>query len=214
MVRFGREVSDWPKVSRAIQDALKHADAIRYRIVHHMPEIVQEANRLIVAYEDLGMDSRDARATAALTAGWKFWGVDESDVYSQSEKVDTTDATDALLDILALRYRLERGGEKSLLELLSNPTRQGVLSDLYGLRYDEDKLMVAIGHRGLRNAMSRTAWGQSDLRRLLLQLPRASVSKNPLRFGSQRKRAVVIPHDTLIDIGVDIYVMEPEPEDA
>ena len=61
-------------------------------------------------------------------------------------------------------------------------------------------LSIAIGHRGLGNAMSRTAWGNADFRRLMMQLPEVTESTNPLHFGNLRKRAVIIPPETLAEI--------------
>ena len=42
--------------------------------------------------QDLGMDSREAMSSAALTAGWRFWGVDDREVHAQPETSSRSDA--------------------------------------------------------------------------------------------------------------------------
>ena len=96
-VRFGPPVDDWVGVSTSIQTAMEDADAVRYRILRRAPEIVAQADRLIGTYQELGMESREAMSSGALTAGWHFWGIDEKDLYANTEQHDTTDAADALL---------------------------------------------------------------------------------------------------------------------
>ena len=147
------------------------------------------------------MDSRDALSSAALTAGWRAWGVDDADVYAQSEQPDQSDATDALLEILAIPVRLEAGTSRSLLELLSDDTRDRMVADLYGVKLHDGYLLIAPTHRGLAHALTRTALKQVDLRRLLLQIDGSKVSKHAQRFGSLRRHALVFPPETLEAIG-------------
>ena len=113
-VALGPPVEDWPKVRAQVQNAMQFADGARYRIIRRAPEIVAEANRLGDEMEDLGMDSREARASAAMTAGWRFWGIDEREVASQPEVSQETDAASALLEMLSIRHRDVGGKEESL----------------------------------------------------------------------------------------------------
>ena len=63
-----------PQVRLAIRNAMKHADSVRHRIIRRAGEIVTAADVLTDEMQDLGMDSREAMSSAALTAGWRFWG--------------------------------------------------------------------------------------------------------------------------------------------
>ena len=203
-VGFGPPVDDWRKVRLAIQTALQHAPGVRTRIIRRAAPVVAEANRLANEMQDLGMDSREALASAAFTAGWRFWGVDEKEVHSQPEPSTETDADSALLAILAIRHRDIGGKEESLGMMFSETHKADTLADLYGLRMVGDDLMVAFPHDGLKNAMFRTKWANADLRKLLMQLDGAVVTKNPFAFGPLRKRAVLIPPETLKAMGVEI----------
>ena len=160
----------------------------------------------------LGMDSREAMASAALTAGWRFWGVDDKEVFSQPESNNNSDASDALLEILALRMRTDSAAEMSVLEMMGYAMHRQRLTDLLGVKVDVEGLMIAAKHRGLSGAMNRSRWGNADLRRLLLQLDGAEMTPHPQRFGSLRTRAVLIPYKTLAEIGVELHDDEPEQE--
>ena len=203
-VALGPPVEDWPKVRAQVQNAMQFADGARYRIIRRAPEIVAEANRLGDEMEDLGMDSREARASAAMTAGWRFWGIDEREVASQPEVSQETDAASALLEMLSIRHRDVGGKEESLGSMLQDNGKDHILADLYGLRIVGGALMVAIKHHGLQSAMYRSKWGNADLRKLMLQLDGTEVTKSALLFGAVRKRAVQIPPETLTAIGVEI----------
>ena len=110
------------------------------------------------------------------------------------------------LEILAVRHRMEGGVERSVLWLVQGNDDKDVrmLADLYGVKKHGNGLCIAIGHRGLGNAMSRTQWGNADIKQLLMQLPDVVESPNPLHFGSLRKRAIIIPPATLAEYGIDI----------
>ena len=73
-------VPDWPSVMRGILNATKHADGVRYKILRDAQTIVHTADKLAREMQELGMDSREAMASAALTAGWRWWGVDNKEV--------------------------------------------------------------------------------------------------------------------------------------
>ena len=201
VVRFGKPVDDWPAVLTTLMLTLENADRARARIVRSAQQVVDTAHLLTQEYQGLGMDSRDAMASAALGAGWRAWCVDKSDVFSQHEKPEQADAADAVLEILSIRMRLEGGVEKSLLELLMAGMERQV-ADLYGVRFQDDALLIAPKHHGLMAALARTQLGQVDLRRLLLQVDGAEYTPNPQRFGVWRARAVAIPPKTLADLGI------------
>ena len=121
-------VEDWPAVMRGILNAIKHADGVRYKIIRDAQEIVHEADRLASEMQVLGMDSREAMASAALTTGWRWWGVDTKEIMSQPETTERTDASDALLEILALRYNAPGGYSLSVAQMLMDTryARSGV----------------------------------------------------------------------------------------
>ena len=210
-VGFGPSVANWPKVSSAILDALQHADAVRYRIFRQAAQIVEEVDRLTKEMQGLGMDSREAMSSAALTAGWRFWGLDTKEVHAQPESTGQTDAGDALLEIMSLRVRLPSGNERSVLQLLAeeNEADAPILADLMGVRRDGQGLMIAAKHRGLARALARSKWGNADLRKLLLQLDMTVLTAHPQRFGGLRERAVRIPQATLAEMGVELDDAEP-----
>ena len=82
------------------------------------------------------MDSREAMSSAALTAGWRFWGVDDREVHAQPETSSRSDASDALLEILALRERGDGPAERSVLQMLHSESLHAILADLLGVRRD------------------------------------------------------------------------------
>ena len=210
-VGFGPKVEDWPAVRLAITTTLSKAAAVRYRIIRRAADIIRESDRLAVEMQDMGMDSREALSSAALTAGWRFWGLDDKEVFSQPESNSmNTDASDALLEILAFRIRLDGGDERSILQLLGNPEYDLRIADLYGIRKDVEGLLVANKHRGLSHAMGRSKWASTDLRKLLLQMDGATAT-DLRKFGNLRLRSVLIPHDTLRDIGVAFWDDDDEP---
>ena len=108
-------------------------------------------------------------ASAALTAGWRFWGIDEREVWAQPDTSTHTDASDALLEILAIRNR-DGAHEQSIAEMLTTESSRRLLADLFGVRLSDEGLYIASKHRGLSGAMARTKWGNADLQKLLLQL--------------------------------------------
>ena len=197
-------VEDWPAVRRAIQNAMKHADGARYKMFREAQVIVHEADRLAGEMQDLGMDSREAMASAALTAGWRWWGVDDREVMAQPETSERTDASDALLEILALRYHAPGGASYSVAHMLTDTTYETALLDLFGIRRVGHELWIAEKHHGLQAAMARSKWASADLRKLLKQMDGVTATPNATRFGALRTRAIVIPPETLAAAGVDL----------
>ena len=137
-VNLGGEVDDWDAVRTGITSAMSKADAARYRIIRRAPEIVKNAENLALEFQSLGVDSRDARASAALTAGWHEWGLDKKDVYSHSNsaQADTEqpEAVKLLQDILAVRDRVPGVRDKTLLTLLITADDNSGVAELYGVR--------------------------------------------------------------------------------
>ena len=97
-------VENWPMVQVAIQVTMKAANNVRYKIFREAQNIIGNVDELVVDMQSRGMDSREALSSAALTVGWRWWGVDTKEIMSQPETTERTDASDALLEILALRY--------------------------------------------------------------------------------------------------------------
>ena len=203
-------VQDWPSVRLAITNAMKHADAVRYKIIRDAQQIADEVHRLALEMQDLGMDSREALASAAFTAGWRWWGLDQREVMAQPETLERTDAADALLEILALRYNAPGGYSMSVAQMLTRTEHDEALKDLYGVRRVGSEIWLAEQHHGLRQAMARSKWASADLRKLLLQLEGVSTLKNAVHFGGVKARALVIPAETLEAIGVDLGEIQEE----
>ena len=202
-VRLGAAVEDWPAVQAAIETAMKNADRIRARIVMAAQEVVHKADALSSEFEKLGIDSRESRASAALTAGWHLWGVDEKDVFSADNVpgTETQDAGDLIGDVLSLRFR--QGGEDvSVADLLNK--NAATAAQLYGIKEWSGGIAIAPTHRGLLSALKSTSHATVDLRSMLLQLPGTRPTDSALRFGSMRARAVVIPRATLDELGIDL----------
>ena len=204
-------VEDWPKLRRTILNAMRHADGVRYKIFRDAQSIVHEADRLTGEMQDLGMDSREAMASAAFTAGWRWWGVDNREVMSQPETTERTDASDALLEILALRYNAPGGYSLSVGRMLTDTQHEVALQDLFGIRRVGNEIWIAEKHHGLQAAMSRSKWASADLRKLLLQMDGVTTLPNGVRFGpALRTRAIVIPAETLAAAGVDLGELETQ----
>ena len=199
VVRLGRAVEHWPTVQAGIREAMEHADAVRYRIIRRTPEIVQSAMMRATVFQELGMDSREAMASAALTAGWHAWGLDDKDVYAhEADREETTDGLRCLRDILALRYRLPSGHEVSVLEMLRDGHSEAITKDQFGIKTTRlgtvDVLAILPSHSGLRDRLSRTDWAKVNLRQLLeQQVEHAQYGKTPLHFGGQCGLAITIP---------------------
>ena len=202
IIRFGPPVADWRKVSSSIQKAMAPASGVRGHIIRSTAQIVANADKLALEFQDRGMDSRESLAAAALTAGWHVWGVDKNIVTAQAEQTPRSDAIDALMAILALRFKIDPVETVSILELLTDERRKAQLADLYGIRLYAKNLAIATNHSGLAGALKRTQWERVDLRRLLLQIDGATESRNALNFARLRSRAVLIPEESLDQMGV------------
>ena len=199
-VNFGPPVENWPSVRTAILSTMEYADGVRSRIIRRAGEIAAEIDRLSVEMQTLEMDSREAMASAAFTVGWRFWGVDDREVHSQPESSGQTDASDVLLEILAVRHR-RLTGEMSTAQMLMDTQDQHVLTDIMGIRTKDGGLYIEAKHRGLSGALSRSKWASVDLRKLLLQLDGAMMTEHPIRFGTLRKRGGVHPEGNATGIG-------------
>ena len=210
VVRLGVAVDDWRQVRVRIQEAVKVAPAIRSLIIQSAPAIVAHAARLEDTFQELGVDSREALAASALTAGWQFWGVDNRDVFLNSEAQPRTDASDALMEILSLPIR-EGGAEQSVLEALMTTRTAGMAADSYGVRRIGDDLLIALPHQSRSRALFRTPWARVDLKRLLLELEGAEYFGNPRQFSKAlRARGVLIPAKTLATLGINLEFSEEE----
>ena len=169
-VSLGEEVEDWPAVEASILGAMAHAAGVRSRIIREAAAIVGRTKELAQDSQAWGMDSREALAGAALTAGWQWWGIDTGYVHSRDEHDrDKTDAVDCLTAIMSLTIRDPGGAGKTLAKALTSDP--GAIADLYGMRYDAyGSVEIGYGHRGLKDALRGTPWEKADLRSTLMQL--------------------------------------------
>ena len=214
LCNLGHAVSDWGAVSRGIETAMAQGGRIRSRLIRDTPAIVGKAkaitDRLIV--ERAGSSNRQPLIEGALTAGWWWWsgGRDEAVVPSQSSRPEAHDATDALHEILAIGHRTTANYEASILQCLAKAGEAPRIEDLYGIRLDEDDgILIATRHPGLTRQLRRSALGNTDLKRLLLQIPDTEYTQHPQRFGGRRYRAVRIGTDSLDQVGVGVPKGEP-----
>lgn len=199
-ITLGDAVQDWPAVEGKIIRSMALAPGVRSRIIRETGAIVARVKEKTHEFQGLGMGSREALASAALTVGWQWWGVDEEDVYSTDDHDrNQNDAEDCLAAIMSVIVRDPGGAGKTLGKAISSDP--ATVKDLYGIRYDGlEGLMVGYGHRGLKDGLRGTPWEKADLRSVLMQLDGATVSKNPLRISPVRMRCVNIPHATLIKV--------------
>ena len=204
VVRFG------PAVDRLAQGKLGYSrgnDERRRRALLDNPKrqgaIVTLADKITDDLQAQGVDSRESQSTAVLTAGWRAWGMDQRIVKSQPEVSPMSDAAGALLDILAVRMRLNPAEEVSLLDLLGDEGRETQLADLYGIRLLGDGLAIAPTHSGLLRALKRTPWEHVNLKSMLLQLDGIEQAPHPVRFARLRARALIVSAETLELLGVD-----------
>ena len=210
---LGDAVDNWPAVRHAIRTAMKHADGVRTLIIRDAEPIAKHAETLSTELQDLGMDSREALATAALTAGWHWWGIDSKDVLAKDkDDLNRTDATDLLSAILEMPVRTPGGPGKSVARGLLDD--HAAIADIYGLLYDERGLLIHYNHTGLVDGLSRTQWGRANLRGILTQLPGATLT-NPVRIGAARVRTLLVPPATLHNLGIDLVLnAKADDEDA
>ena len=215
-VKLGAEVEDWGAVQAGIFAAMTQAAGVRSRIIREAAPIVAHATELAQDMQSQGVDSREALASAALTAGWHWWGIDTSAVHSSDDHDrDKTDAADCLTTIMSLTFRDPRGATKTLAKALTADADP--VADLYGMRCESTgDLLVGYGHRGLKDALRGTPWEKADLRSTLMQLANITLT-NPLRLGSRRLRCISIPAETLLNAGIEIregtvYELDQEPE--
>ena len=202
-INLGDEVEDWPAVRDIITASMAQAAGVRSRIIRETAAIAGRVSAEAWDMQTGGMDSREALASAALTVGWQWWGIDKSDVYSSEEHDrDRQDAADCLMAIMSLTLRDPGGAGKTLAKAL---TKEGpTVADLFGIRYDGlGGLMVQYGRRGLKEGLKGTPWEKADLRSILMQLQGATQT-NPLRVGLNRMRCVNIPLATLLKAGIEI----------
>ena len=158
-VGLGPPVDDWPQVRLAIRNAMKHADSVRHRIIRRAGEIVTAADVLTDEMQDLGMDSREAMSSAALTAAGGFGALTIGRFTRNRKRQAAATHSDALLEILALRERGDGPAERSVLQMLHSESLHAILADLLGVRRDGEGVMIAINHPGLANKMSKDQMG-------------------------------------------------------
>ena len=204
-VKLGLEVDDWPGVSSAIKAAMEHADNVRSSIIRDAAKIADRASAITAELQGLGLDSREALAQGALTAGWHWWGVDDLDVSaSEEEEPERSDAADCLITILAYTMRTPGGAGVTIAHTLA--AGSVVPADLYGIIYDERGLLLASGHPGLAHVLRGTPWAKTNLRDMLMQLTGVTTTTNAIHVGEFRKRCILLPPHVLERLGIDIDI--------
>ena len=206
-VRLGAAVGDWSAVQSAIASAMVHADGVRSRIIRDTPAIAAQVDAVAQQMQSKGLDTRESMASAALSVGWWWWGINGDEVgISDGDDRDRTDASDCLAAIMSITLRDPGGASKTLAQALLRDA--GPIADLYGVRYDvPDGLHVGFGHPGLSGGLRGTRWEKANLRSTLMQLDGATLTSNALRLGNRRLRCVLIPPSTLFNAGIEIGVL-------
>ena len=211
-VRLGAAVADWPQVEAAILSAVRAADAIRSRIIRGAARIVAYADKCAKTLQSAGYDSREALATAALSAGWHEWGLDREWVFANVATPDRTDAGDALSEIFGLS---ERVGDRAMtlwrLLCSQNAGEQRLAGEQFGCRREGTTgVFVAATHSGLIKRLRGSVWQAANLSDLLLQLPGTVQVDGSVRIcpGVRSTRTVWIPAETLRDAGLEFEAGE------
>ena len=203
-ISLGEEVEDWLAVEKDINSAMENAARVRSRIIRETASIVERVGAKAQDFQGSGMDSREALASAALTAGWRWWGIDKTEVYSADadHDRDRSDAADCLRTIMEMTIRDPGGAGKTLAKALTKDADS--IEDLFAIKYEGmDGLVVRYGHRGLKDGLKDTPWGKVELQKTLMQLDGATMT-NPRKIGRQRGRCVNIPHATLRKVGIEL----------
>ena len=205
-VNLGPPVDDWSSVESRILDAVAgFGPSIRSRFIRHSARIIAHADRVAKELRATGADSRDAAASAALTAGWAEWGTAEALVPAGvAAGADRSDAAVALQTILELTTSIPGVGERTLWRLLTGSKDSAKLAaDTFGVkRYDtSDGLVLAYGHSQLIRRLRGTRWQHHDLKRLLLQMPEIPSERYQARIGGKHVDCVWIPPIALEAIG-------------
>ena len=210
-VRLGGPVGDWPFVRATIEMMVEDLSApILSRIIRATADIAHEAEQVAADLQEEGYDSRFALASASLTAGYRFWGQGDDTIVTAHELAESESpsvtAADLLADILSIRHRY---GADDITAINLARKDDIAAAEMYGLRIKDGGVLLAPRHRGLLRALQRTQHANVDIRTLLMQIPGASYSEHPQRFGSYRQRAVEVPEEALAELGI---VTVPEVE--
>ena len=204
-IALGRPVDDWLAVERRITTAVTNIGAaFRARIIRDAAEITKAVDVTAKEYMGKGLDSRLAMGSAALTVGWWWWQLGAEEVFTHdlaTGRRAEADAVDLLNEILSIRYR-DPSGETDLLTIISRADDMTGAS--FGVKRDGQDILIDPNHPGLMRALRRSAYEHTELRSLLLQIDGSTVTKNPLRFGQRKGRAVHIPADTLERLGISV----------
>ena len=213
-IRLGDEVEDWPTVKANIERVVRElAPKVRSRIILDVSAIATSVATYITEYERLSMNAREAHISAALTAGWHFWNLDEREVHAtdiEDKKDEAPDVVRCVRAILERSFRLDGGQERSASWVLAaeGDTARKLLADRLGIRRyfhkEVDSLCIWYTSVGLQAALRDTEWRRSDLRRLLQEIPGAFTTGS-VRYGSQGpQRSIVIPVESLGALNIDM----------
>ena len=218
MVSFGPPHAEFGPIDTRIRAALRGSGpAIRSRIIRETAQIVAHADTVAARLRVTGADSRDANASAALTAGWCVWGVSEVVVPAlAAASAARNDAAVALETVLQLTTMVPGVGERSLWRLLSGSKDSARLAaDTFGVKQYERSggLVLACGHSQLRRRLRGTRWQHHDLKSLLLQMPEIPKDRYQARIGGRVVDCLWIPPEALAAIGYSFAELARDPDE-
>ena len=197
-VAFGPPVDDWPTVETRIRGSLRIlGPAVRSRIIRDAPKTVAHADTIAEHERGRGIDSREAAASGALTAGWCAWQADQVMVPAGVVNEARSDAADCLREILELTARIG-STEFSLWRLLRSSSAEDTkqAADTFGVRRDGGDLLIAYRHTGLARRLRGSRWQSYRLDKLLEQLPGIG-GRAQVRIGDRREQAIRVPEAAL-----------------
>ena len=204
-------VADWVGLEQRIAEAMAPPSPIpaqlRRTIVMDTKEIAAVALGIARQLQSDGVGSREAMIRGALSAGWQ-WFSGTAEVLTAAEPRSAAkemDASEVLLEILGHRVRTASGQDRSLLDLLSDRDTAGQAAS-YGVKVSIDGLAIATTHPSVRRTLARSRFRDADVTALLTQIEGVEKHKNQRRIGSYRDRPVIVPHEQLNALGLDLTV--------
>ena len=205
-VNLGDEVADWSAVSDEIQRTLGYGDRLRARIIRDTKLISKRAADHLLETRRLPIDDREAKMIASIIAGFEWWSLGDAKSYDDMSMImlmneqdtDVSDSSELIRDILAVPHNVGGGYAKTIRELVWSTFKDDyeMAVENYGIKLHEGRLLIAHQHGGLKRLLSRTQWGETNLKSVLMQFE-SSESTNPIRLGGYRFRCVSISVEEL-----------------
>lgn len=239
-IQLGPPVSDWPKVKRAINEALteERCAAIRTHIIRHTPQIVKLAIEMEEEALDDDVPTREAQIMGALSAGFSFLAgrkqfLDRPSVTPKAAYPPLDVLLSSLVRLsstseeLTLAEALSRSaidGGSFVPEHLRDPLQKefGDLAGRYGLRWvGPSEVWIAPTAPTLRAKLRRTEWQGTNMSEYVkgldgVEAPQtAAGARQRMTVAKQQRAVYVLPEKMLIELGlIDNYayvgVKEPE----